>query len=948
MPSVTFTPTTPGPFAPGERITFEFRTSSDFPDFAGVFFDLTYDADLLDYAGTEFLPALELPLDQEQPEGATGEITLEKIQAGTLSTGTLPAGDELVATISFDVLAPGDASVLLEPAGDEFFGDGVGVPIDVDAPQPVQFVINVPPQAADDSVTVLEDESITVDVLANDSNPGGAAPTIDSVGSANNGMVDIVDGKIVYTPDENFNGDDSFTYTIVDEFDVTAEATVDVRVTAVNDDPFADDDEGFIDKNESVRVSVLANDSDVDGDFLSVESIAEGAGNGTVTIDGDEIVYTPVTDFVGTDSFTYTVTDGNGGSDTATVNITVNETNVDPVGGDDTATVDEDGSVSIAVLDNDTDGDDDDLSIGNFTLASNGSVTQTGDALVYTPNANFNGSDSFTYQVDDGKGGTDLATVNVTVTPVNDEPVAVDDSASVNQDGSVEIDVLDNDSDVDGDTITLAAGGLVAANGTVAVTAGGLTYTPNAGFSGLDSFSYTVEDGNGGTDIATVDIAVNGVTLTPKSTDPVKPGERVEIDLITSEGFEEFVAVSAALSYDADALQFVEVLSNPALDFVDFDAPGNPSGLTTISPITISDVAGGDSLSGQVTVATFVFEALTSGDTDVSIAGVDGFFFLNGEFVDGQPVSIFNGTAETTVVLNSAPEALDDAVTVDEDTTTNLTALLLLNDTDEDNDELQIISVGAAANGTVTLSGGIVEYTPDANYFGTDEFEYTISDGGVMASATVAVDVTPVNDAPELTLAETVFEAVEGDSAPLFTATAFDVEGEDVSFSLGGDDAGSFQIDAITGEVTFGAAPEFDYGEDNTFTFDVIASDGDLTDTQGVTVSVLKDTDGDMVADIRDNAIFARNADQRDSNGDGFGNVIDGDFNGDRNIDIFDLLIFRNAFGSTGLTDGVDPEADVDFTGDGTVDTSDLLAFRGVFGDTLTAELSAFITDDIA
>jgi len=252
------------------------------------------------------------------------------------------------------------------------------------------------------------------------------------------------------------------------------------------------------------------------------------------------------------------------------------------------------------------------------------------------------------------------------------------------------------------------------------------------------------------------------------------------------------------------------------------------------------------------------------------------------------------------------------------------------------------------ANGTVTLVNGEVEYTPDANYFGADEFEYTISDGGVTASATVAVDVTPVNDAPELTLSETVFEAVEGDSAPLFTATAFDVEGEDVSFSLGGDDAAKFRINATTGEVRFDTVPDYVDGEDNTFTFDVIASDGSLTDSRSVTVSVLKDTDGDMVADIRDNAIFARNADQRDSNGDGFGNVIDGDFNGDRNIDIFDLLIFRNAFGSTGLTDGVDPAADADFTGDGAVDTSDLLAFRGVFGDTLTAELSAFITEDIA
>ncbi|MCA1732392.1 MAG: tandem-95 repeat protein, partial [Acidobacteria bacterium] len=472
MPFLSFTRIGTGPVAPLDIVTFELKTSSDYPEFFGIGFDLTYNADHLRYIDTDFIDVLEdFEIDNGAPADASGETTLEDIQGGTFPA-TL-TGEQTVAEITFEAMAASDeTSVSIDPIPDFLLFKGDVKP-SISAPAPVTLAVNVPPEAMNDTATVAEDNSITIDVLANDSNPGGADPTIDSVGTATNGTVNIVNGKIVYNPEENFNGDDSFTYTIVDAFGVTAEATVDVNVTAVNDDPFADDDEGFLDKNDSVRVSVLVNDSDVDGDFLSVESITEGAGNGTVSIVGSEIEYTPVTDFVGTDSFTYTVTDGNGGSDSATVNITVNETNVDPVGGNDTATVDEDGSVSIDVLDNDTDGDNDDLSIGNFTQASNGSVTQTGDNLVYTPNANFNGSDSFTYQVDDGKGGTNLADVNLTVTPVNDEPVAVDDSASVNQDGSVEIDVLDNDSDVDGDTITLAAGGLVASNGTVAVTAGG-------------------------------------------------------------------------------------------------------------------------------------------------------------------------------------------------------------------------------------------------------------------------------------------------------------------------------------------------------------------------------------------------------------------------------------------------------------------------------------------
>ncbi|WP_220750655.1 MULTISPECIES: tandem-95 repeat protein, partial [Jannaschia] len=167
-------------------------------------------------------------------------------------------------------------------------------------------------------------------------------------------------------------------------------------------------------------------------------------GSGTVTQNADgTLTYTPNAEYNGPDSFTYTVSDGQGGESTASVNITVDPLNDDPDATNDSVTVDEDESVTIDVLANDTDADSDTLTIVSFEQGGNGSVSQNTDGtLTYTPNADYNGSDSFTYTVDDGNGGTDTATVNITVNPVNDDPVAETDTVSVDEDDSVVIDVL--------------------------------------------------------------------------------------------------------------------------------------------------------------------------------------------------------------------------------------------------------------------------------------------------------------------------------------------------------------------------------------------------------------------------------------------------------------------------------------------------------------------------
>ncbi|MEC7681063.1 MAG: S8 family serine peptidase [Planctomycetota bacterium] len=186
-----------------------------------------------------------------------------------------------------------------------------------------------------------------------------------------------------------------------------------------------------------------------------------------------------------------------------------------PVAVDDTATVAEDSEVSVAVLSNDSDADGDTLTIESFTQGTNGSVVISGSNLVYTPSANFNGSDSFTYTINDGTGLTDTATVSVTVTAVNDNPVANDDSATTEEDVAVTINLVANDTDIDGDSLSIESVG-TASNGSVVNNGNGtVTYTPNAGFFGSDSFTYVVSDGSA-TDTATVRVTVTEVTTSEK------------------------------------------------------------------------------------------------------------------------------------------------------------------------------------------------------------------------------------------------------------------------------------------------------------------------------------------------------------------------------------------------------------------------------------------------
>ncbi|HEX6322600.1 MAG TPA: Ig-like domain-containing protein [Vicinamibacterales bacterium] len=362
---------------------------------------------------------------------------------------------------------------------------------------------NRPPVAVGHALTTRPGTAVGVEVLGNDSDPD-TEDTITITGNTNpsSGVVSRVNSTFTYTPNTGFVGADSFTYTIADGRGGTATGTVSIDV--VNRPPDAVDDSATTRPGLAVAIAALVNDTDLDLDPLTVTGFTNPS-NGTVTHAAGTFTYTSAPGFTGLDTFTYTVSDGYGGTDTATVRVTVVNQPPDAVN-DAAATIAGFSSAPFAVLGNDSDPDNDALTITAFTQPSSGTVARTGDTFVYTPATAFVGVDAFTYTISDGFGGTDTATVALTVT--NRPPVAIDDAATARATTPVTVPVLANDGDPDGHEITLVSV-TPASNGTVVLNAGGtVTYTANTGFQGIDTFSYTIRDFYGAQDTALVTITV--------------------------------------------------------------------------------------------------------------------------------------------------------------------------------------------------------------------------------------------------------------------------------------------------------------------------------------------------------------------------------------------------------------------------------------------------------
>ena len=428
---------------------------------------------------------------------------------------------------------------------------------------------NDAPVAVGDALSTSEDQAAASEVTTNDTDVDGDAVTITAKTNGTNGSVECSTTTCTYTPDQDFYGSDTFTYTISDGKSGTAIGTVNVSVGGVADAPVAADNTLTTPEDSAGSVNVLANDLDVDNDPLTIQSNTDGV-DGSVSCSGNSCTYTPDANAYGPDSFTYTISDGNGGTDTATVNVTVTPVNDAPEATGDVLEIDEDNAGDVAVTTNDGDVDGDVLSITAKTNGTDGSVSCSGGSCTYAPDANAHGPDSFTYTISDGNGGTDTGTVNVTVVSVNDDPQANGDTTTVIRDTAKDVNVLGNDTDVDGDSMTIT-GKTDGVSGDVSCSQTSCTYTPTAGYVGSDSFTYSVSDSQGGTDTATVSVTVKAPNVAPLAdVAPAEGAQIVEGASVSFDGSESSDTDGSVSSYEwsvSDGRSFTG--SSPSIPFGD-------------------------------------------------------------------------------------------------------------------------------------------------------------------------------------------------------------------------------------------------------------------------------------------------------------------------------------------------------------------------------------------
>ncbi|EGR0907584.1 tandem-95 repeat protein [Vibrio parahaemolyticus] len=848
--------------------------------------------------------------------------------------------------------------------------------------------VNDAPVAKDDIATTQEDTAVTIDVLPNDSDVDGDKLSIESASvPKEQGTVEVVDGKLVFTPAENFNGDAEITYTVTDG-QLTDEAKVTVTVNPVNDAPTIkvdavesltedavntdtvvatltvrdtdtpedqltvslennsnghfvlvgnevkltqagvdavnNDELNLKDLTISASVSDGVNPTASDSDSLIVNRVNDaptvenaiadqvlsedfasytidlndafkdsdsalnfsvsGNSNVLVSIENGIATISPTADWNGSETLMFTATDPSGESVSQTVNFTVAPV-ADIVA--DKATVVEDTPTIIKVLGNDTfEGDDQVVSLDTNNGPANGTVSVNPDGSVtYTPNDNYHGTDSFTYIVTSG-GVSESTTVSVDVTPVNDAPVAKDDIATTQEDTAVTIDVLPNDSDVDGDKLSIESASVPKEQGTVEVVNGKLVFTPAENFNGDAEITYTVTDGQL-TDEAKVTVTVNPVNDAP--TIKVEAVESITEDAVSTDTVLATLTVRDTDTPEDQLTVSLENNSNGYFVLVGNEVKLTQAGVDAVNndELNLKDLAISASVSDGVnptasdsdslvvnrvndapTVENAIADQVLSEDFDAytidlnevfkdsdsslefSVSGNSNVLVsIENGIVTISPTADWNGSEiltfkatdpsgesiSQTVNFTVAPVAdiVADKATVVEDTPTIIK--VLGNDTFEGDDKVVSLDTNnGPANGTVSVNpDGSVTYTPNDNYHGTDSFTYIVTSGGVSESTTVSVDVTPVNDAP---VAKDDIATTQEDTAVTIDVLPndSDVDGDKLSIESASVPKEQGTVEVVDGKLVFTPAENFNGDAEITYT----VTDGQLTDEAKVTVTV--------------------------------------------------------------------------------------------------------------
>ena len=563
---------------------------------------------------------------------------------------------------------------------------------------------NIAPSIAFGFLTPTEDTTFDGSVLGAVVDPDGDAVTVELVSGTQHGSMALdPNGDFQYTPTANYSGSDSFTFRAFDGESYSQVGTFYLSVYPVNDAPVAVADNVSTAMGVALVIYPLANDYDIDGTLQPGVYGTGAASHGTVSSSGTSITYTPDPYFHGTDSFTYQVYDNSGSSSTGTVYVTVTGDNIAPTASGFAQTIDEDTSISGNLLGFGTDLDH----FPNATLTASLAIYSShGYVLVdpngdysYTPVANWYGTDSFVYRVDDGALSA-TATVTITVRPINDSPVATADSYMVDEDGVLAVGapgLLANDSDMENDTLRVALVGGTA-HGVLSVNANGsFTYVAVADYFGVDTFTYQSIDANGSAgNTVVVHLTVNAVDDAP-------------------------IAQNDAYSIDEDATL---TLPAPGILANDTDADGH----------TLSASVVGLPLHGALTLNT---DGSFSYTPDAEWSGVDSFTYRAHD-------SLLSSIATVSLTINAvddAPAAQARSRTMTAGAT-SITIDLLEGVTDIDGGTAVVVDATNGVNGTVTCTTSTCTYAPAAGFVGSDSFSYRLSSGGAISTGTVSITVT--------------------------------------------------------------------------------------------------------------------------------------------------------------------------------------------------------------
>lgn len=617
-PAITYTPS-PG-FVGTDAFTFRTRDGA-----------LSSAVAMVTLMVMEAAPPIALAQDVQLVEDNPADVTL----TGS-STGNLPLTYQLVAPPAHGTLTGEPPLVHYVPDHDFNGVDQLTFTVSdgttTSSAARVRFdvlAVNDAPVAAPRAVTLDEDTTTPITLLATDVD-GNVLTYL--VTAPAHGQLSGTPPNLVYTPAPNYNGPDSFTFTASDFQSTSAPATVTITVAAVEDLPSA---ASFTQPaTEDTPATFTLRGSDPDGASVTL-AIATPPAHGTLTGVLPAVIYTPAADFNGTDTFTYTAATADGAvSSPATVTLQVAAVNDAPTAHDITVTTSEDTAVNIALPGSDIDSTS--LTFNITALPGDGTLTGTGGNRVYTPAANASGSRSFTFAVIDNFNLFATATVHIEITPVQDPPVARDNAVFTELDTPVTVDILADDSDVDGDVLTVAT--LSApAHGTVTREGGELTYTPNAGFTGTEDLTYTVSDGHGNTATAHVVIGV----------DELPPGLPDDSSLRLSDSSSQNGIGPASMSSDGRFVAFASALpltaddTNGELDVFVLDRA--TSAIERVSVASDGAQANGLSVSARIS-GTGRYVAFASDATNLAPGPNSAFGDLyRHDRVTGQTVRISGG-----------------------------------------------------------------------------------------------------------------------------------------------------------------------------------------------------------------------------------------------------------------------------------------------------------------